>query len=56
MKPLSMLKQSVSGRLAKVAARRTHDLALRDPRVAAEHIHASQRAVDRGQSGCVYCA
>jgi hypothetical protein len=56
MNALLILKQSVSGRLAKVAGRRTHDLALRDPRVAAEHFHASQQAVDRGESGCVYCS
>ena len=56
MNPLLILKQSVSGRLAKMAHRRAHDLALRDPRVAAEHFHASQRAVDRGESGCVYCS
>ena len=56
MNPLLILKQSVSARLAKLAGRRTHDLALRDPRIAAEHFHASQRAVDQGESGCVYCS
>jgi hypothetical protein len=55
MKTLLVLKRNLADRFAKSADRREHDLALRDPRIALEHHHASQRAVDRGESGCAYC-
>jgi len=55
MNPLSLLKRNLAGRFAKSTNRREHDLAVRDPRLAAEHHHASQRATARGESGCVYC-
>lgn len=55
MNPLSLLKQNLAVRFAKLADRREHDLALGDPRLAVEHHHASQRATARGESGCAYC-
>jgi hypothetical protein len=55
MKPLSVLKRNLAARFAKSADRREHDLALRDPRAAVEHQHASQHATARGESGCAYC-
>ena len=56
MNPLSLLKRNLAVRLAKSIDRREHDLALSDPRLAVEHHHASQRATDRGESGCAYCS
>jgi hypothetical protein len=35
--------------------RRTHDSALRDQRLAAEHSIADSRATSRGRAGCKFC-
>jgi hypothetical protein len=35
--------------------RMSHDSALRDPRVAAEHAIADRRATSRGEAGCEFC-
>ena len=55
MNPLSLLKRNLATRLANAADRREHDRALGDPRLAAEHYQAVQRATDQGESGCIHC-
>jgi len=46
---------SLRARRARLRERRNHDRALADPRVAAEHRIAADRARDRGNPGCPYC-
>ncbi len=52
---LSNLTQRVAERREHTAARRDHDDAISDTRVAVEHAHAIDRAVSAGEPGCMFC-
>jgi hypothetical protein len=47
--------QHVAGLPRRVAARREHDAAMSDPRIAAEHAFQVTHATSHGQPGCQFC-
>ena len=51
--------QRLAGRLAslpsRVAARREHDAAMQDPRIASEHWLQIARSTSHGGGGCEFC-
>jgi len=52
---LTNLTQRVAERREHTAARRDHDDAMSDARVGVEHAAAIDRAVSRGEPGCMFC-
>jgi hypothetical protein len=47
--------QRVAGLPRRIAARREHDAAMSDPRIAAEHAFQVAHATSHGQPGCEFC-
>ena len=52
---LARLTRHRGARRDHLAQRRDHDAAMSDPRVAAEHLAAIDRAEMRGEPGCTFC-
>ena len=52
---LTTLARRVAERHQHTAARREHDDAISDTRVAVEHAAAIDRQVLRGEQGCLFC-
>ena len=52
---LTNLARRVTERRQQTAARREHDNAMSDTRVAVEHAAAIDRQVLRGEQGCMFC-
>lgn len=49
------LAHRLAGFRGRVIARREHDAAMQDPRIAAEHSFQVSRATSRGEAGCEFC-
>ena len=47
--------QCVAGFPRRIAARREHDAAMSDPRIAAEHAFQVAHATSHGKPGCEFC-
>ena len=47
--------QRVVGLPGRIAARREHDAAMSDPRIAAEHTVQVAHATSHGKPGCAFC-
>ena len=47
--------QRVAGIPARIVARREHDAAMSDPRIAAEHAVHVAHATSHGKPGCEFC-
>jgi hypothetical protein len=47
--------ERVAGLPARILARREHDAAMSDPRIAAEHAVQVAHATSRGKPGCEFC-
>ena len=45
----------LAGLPARIAARREHDAAMQDPRIAAEHLFQVAHATSHGGPGCDFC-
>jgi hypothetical protein len=45
----------VAGLTRRIAARREHDAAMTDPRIAAEHAFQVAHATSHGKAGCEFC-
>lgn len=45
----------MTGRYRRIVARREHDAAMREPRLAAEHAFQVAYATSHGRSGCEFC-
>jgi hypothetical protein len=45
----------VAGVPRRIAARREHDAAMSDPRIAAEHAFQVAHATSHGKPGCEFC-
>jgi hypothetical protein len=52
---LGQMTRRIAERRAHSAALREHDNATSDPRVAGEHRAAIDRALERGEPGCLFC-
>jgi hypothetical protein len=52
---LGALTRRVAARRAYTAALHEHDNAMSDSRVAVEHRAAINRALERGERGCLFC-
>ena len=52
---LTTLTRRVAERRDYTAARRDHDDAMTDARVGVEHAAAIDRAISRGEQGCMFC-
>ena len=49
------LGRRLGGYFARIVARREHDAAMQDPRIAAEHSFQIARATSHGEAGCDFC-
>jgi hypothetical protein len=55
-RPFGELSRRIRATHEGASERIEHDLAMRDPGVAADHAHSISRAVSRGEPGCSYCS
>lgn len=55
MTAVRRLSQLIRERRELMSERREHDFAMQDPGVANEHALSIDRALERGEPGCVFC-
>jgi hypothetical protein len=52
----SSVLRCVAGLPRRILARREHDAAMSDPRIAAEHAFQVAHATSHGKPGCAFCS